>query len=274
MLRCSAPWCVIVVLLVAASAGAEDATMVRLVVPEVPAAMTGELRDTLADMLVTAGAIGELARVGGARREPCGITFRSPDRVLGRASLVWRGGRIVERLEWDTQLEGHPIWRRRRSFFHDGRVVRELGETMQYQRGEADCPSTTRRVVSRDARGRITSVRSTVDTCEGVDSGTTTYRHVWRHRPGFEEAIVRSRHEGDDGPMLVTTRAMVPSERDAWANVGGEGRFSTWLDVRDSEGFLRVRIEDEQGVGEYVYACDGSEWPRGPRAPEVLPTLD
>jgi len=274
MPRSRALWCVIVVLLVTASAGAEDATMVRLVVPEVPAAMTGELRDTLADMLVRAGAIGELPRVGGARREPCGIAFRLRERVVARASLVWRGGRIVERLDWDERQERYPLWRRTRSFFRDGRVVRELGESMGYQRGEADCPNTSRRVVSRDARGRITSVRSTVETCEGVDSGTTIDRHVWRYRPAFEEAIVRSRHEGDDGPMLVTTRAMVPSEREAWASVGGEGRFSTWLDVRDTEGFLRVRLEDGDSVGEYVYACDGTEWPRGPRAPDRVPARE
>lgn len=265
---------VIVILLVAATAGAEDddsaRELVRLVAPVVPPSMDRDLRDTLEDAIAEALAVGPMPRVGGAARAPCGIVFRQRDREVARASLVWRAGRVVERVEWDLRDRERPTWRRTRSVLRDGRVVIEDSDSMQYRDGRADCPNGHRRVVARDARGRIVSVRSTSDTCEGVDAGTWRYRHVWRHRRGFEEAIVRSLHEG---PAELSTRIFVPNEREAWASLGG-GVFDTWLDVRDDEGFLRVRMESEGEVGEHVYACEGPAWPHGPRAPDTIEGLD
>lgn len=262
----------VVVLLVASSAGAVEVPSipVALVIPVVPSAMDHHLRDSLEVALVAVRAIGQLERVGGRRREPCGIVFRRGDRVVARASLVWRGGRVVERVEWDMRAGGDPIWERTRWLYRDGLVVREHRETMQYTEGRADCAGSQRRTFTRDARGRIVSVRSTVHTCEGVDAGTEHYRHVWRYRAGVEEAIVRPRHHRDAQGSVTSVRAMVPSERDAWAHVGGGG-FSSWIDVRDADGFLRVRIEDEDALGLYDYACVGGAWPRGSTAPEVAP---
>ena len=67
-------------------------------------------------------------------------------------------------------------------------------------------------------------------------------------------------------PILV----IAASERDAWAEYG-HGAFPAWVELRDEQGFLRVRIESAEagGVGEYAYACEGPAWPRGSSAPET-----
>ncbi len=258
-----------VVLSFAASAVAEEEVRrVALVVPAVPAALEGVLREGVEAMVERGLAVGELVAIGGAVREPCGIVVREGDRVIERTSLVWRARRIVSRTSWAERNAGSLVWSRSRSLFRDGLEVRVLSENMQYRDGQAECPNWNRRVVTRDGRGRIVSVRSTVETCEGVDSGTWVHRYVWGHRVGFEEAVVRSRNDRDgDRPADLSRRAFVPSERDAWAELADDAGGS--VDLRDADGFLRVHVED--GVGEYVYACDGAEWPHETRAPDVAP---
>lgn len=261
--------------LCAGTAWADDEVpSTRLVVPALPEAMDAAARQVLEELLDRGRSIVGLAPIGGRLRVPCGLVVRSGGREVMRASLRWRGSRLIERVQWeglDRPNGAEPYWRRTAIDWRDGLVARELGLTMQYSGGQADCPNSSRRAFSRDARGRIVSVRSTVQTCEGVDSGTVVYRHVWRHRAGMEEAVVRARRVSDDPrPADLGLHVLVPSERDAWAEYG-QGAFPTWVELRDEQGFLRVRIESSEagGVGEYAYACDGAPWPRGSSAPET-----
>lgn len=254
-------------LVVAATASAEEPVVprVHLALPQIPAAMTGEPRTQLEAMLGLARAEGDVPRLGGPVREPCGLVVRSGDRVAVRARLTWGAHRLLERVQWEDHGDGDPIWRHTQRTWRAGSLEGELRRMMSYRDGEAECPNSVRTTLTRDARGRIARVRTRVSTCEGVDSGTRWARYAWQPRVGFEEAIVT---EGRGEEAEQTSRVFVPRERDAWADVGSAA-WPAWVDVRDDDGLLRVRVE-RRDVGLYTYVCDGPEWPRGSTAPDRL----
>lgn len=248
--------------LLAATASAERAeSSVSLELPAIPAALTGSARTSLEAMLALARDVGALVRIGGAVSPPCGLVFQRGDRVALRVRLTWRAGRLVERVEWLTHEDRDPTWRHTRRTWRGASLVSEVRRVVAYRDGEPDCSNTVRTTITRDARGRIVSRRTHIDTCEGVDSGTRVARYAWQRRVGFEEATVSE--EGD-----TSARIFVPSERDAWAEIGPSAATS-WLDVRDTRGALRVRIEGRD-VGHYTYACDDPVWPSGASAPERI----
>jgi len=238
---------------------------VRLVAPALPSTMSEAPRACLEDLAAELEVRGPLPRIEASTpgsNHPCGAVLSGFQDGPNRVRLVHEGERLVRSIE--TYVLGSSTYRSVYEELYRGSAhVGQTHVTTQYEDGAVECVNTRRATYTLDARGRPTSARALVETCEGVDSGVFLTRYVWARREGHDEAQVTRRHASDArGSRSLETYVPSRTAPEAMVTIeDGETGGSCWLDVRDERGLLRERLFGGEQRWQYAYSCEGADWP-------------